>query len=54
MNRIEFVNVAGQTMFTQIVNNNTTNIQLAGVSSGMYFVKIYAESGIVVKQVIVK
>jgi len=54
MNRIEFVNVTGQTMFTQIVNNNTTNIQLAGVSSGMYFVKIYAESGIVVKQVIVK
>jgi hypothetical protein len=48
------VNVTGQTMFTQIVNNNTTNIQLAGVSSGMYFVKIYAESGIVVKQVIVK
>jgi hypothetical protein len=54
MNRIELVTVTGQTMFTQIVNNNTTNIQLAGVSSGMYFVKIYAESGIVVKQVIVK
>ena len=54
MDRIEFVTVTGQTMFTQIVNNNTTNIQLSGVSSGMYFVKIYAESGIVVKQVIVK
>lgn len=54
MNRIEFVTVAGQTMFTQIVNNNTANLQLTGVSSGMYFVKIYAETGIVVKQVIVK
>ena len=54
MDRIEFVTVTGQTMFTQIVNNNTTNIQLSGVSSGIYFVKIYAESGIVVKQVIVK
>ena len=54
MNSIELVTVTGQTIFTQNVNNNITNIQLAGVSSGMYFVKIYAASGIVVKQVIVK
>jgi hypothetical protein len=54
MDRIEFVSVTGQTIFTQIVNTTTTNIQLAGISSGMYFVKIYADSGIVVKQVVVK
>jgi nucleoid-associated protein YgaU len=54
MSRIEFVTVAGQTVFTHTVNNTTATLQLAGISSGMYFVKVYSETGVAVKQVIVK
>jgi lysyl endopeptidase len=54
MNRIEFVTVAGQTVFAQTVNNTTATLQLAGISSGMYFVNVYSETGVTVKQVIVK
>ena len=46
---VEVYNVYGQLVNTLVVAENPLQINLSGLSSGMYFVRVMTENGIVTK-----
>jgi len=51
---IELVNLTGQLISTTKVKASSANIDISTLSSGVYLVKIHAEEGIVIKQLVKK
>lgn len=51
---LEFMNIAGQVLSSQNVNNGVYKLDLTTIASGVYMVRIHTEKGSLVKQVVVK
>jgi hypothetical protein len=47
------VNSSGQIMYTSVLTTQNHRIDLANISSGVYFVKIVADEGSMVRKVVV-
>lgn len=51
---ITVFDVMGQMLFRQHVNGNNANVTLAGLSKGVYFVRVDSEKGMAMRKVVVK
>jgi len=53
-NKIEIQDIHGRTVYSQLVSptQNTHEVSLADVSSGVYFVKLHSSEGVVLKKII--
>lgn len=54
MQKVELMNIAGQVISSILVNDKLVKMDVSDLSSGVYFVKVYAEEGISTKQLVVK
>ena len=54
MKRIEISSITGAVVKELIVNNNKTNIDLTGYSSGIYFAKIITDKGSAIKKIVLE
>lgn len=54
MTKVELMNIAGQVISTVEENTTLVNFDVSTISSGIYLVKVYAEEGITVKQLVIK
>ncbi|MDR1112977.1 MAG: T9SS type A sorting domain-containing protein [Bacteroidales bacterium] len=54
MNKVEIYNIVGQRVAVKDVNGISTSVNTADFASGQYIVKMYTESGVAVKKMIVK
>ena len=50
--KLEILNLVGQTLFTNIINNNKTTINISAFPSGVYIIKLYTDNGTIVKKFI--
>lgn len=54
MNKVEIFNMVGQKVYETNVNGNSTTVNVSDFTSGSYVAKIYSESGVATKKVVVK
>lgn len=54
MNKVEIFNMVGQKVYETNVNGNSTTVNVSNFTSGSYVAKIYSESGVATKKVVVK
>jgi hypothetical protein len=52
--KVELLNIAGQVIATQTENAPIVKLNVSGVASGVYLVKIYAVEGTSTKQIVIK
>jgi alpha-tubulin suppressor-like RCC1 family protein len=53
-NKIELLDLQGRTLYTQSVSSSQTTheISLAGFSTGVYFVKLHSDEGVVLRKIV--
>jgi len=49
-NTVEVVNFLGQTVISQVVNNNSVKLDVSNLNNGVYFVRLVSENGTSVKK----
>lgn len=54
INKCEIVNVLGQLVFTSDVNANSIKVNTSDFAAGNYIVKMYTESGVATKKLVVE
>ena len=54
MSKVEIYNIVGQKIYSEDVNGISTSVSTAGFATGQYIVKMYTQSGVAVKKMIVK
>ncbi|MDR3047141.1 MAG: T9SS type A sorting domain-containing protein [Bacteroidales bacterium] len=54
MDKVEIYNIVGQQVFSKDVNGISTSVNTADFATGQYIVKMYTESGIAIKKMMVK
>ena len=54
MNKVEIYNIVGQKIYSKDVNGISTSVSTTDFATGQYIVKMYTESGVAVKKMIIK
>jgi len=54
MDKVEIYNIVGQKVYDQNVNGNSISVNTAEFATGQYVVKMYTESGVSIKKMMVK
>lgn len=54
INKVEIVNVLGQLVFASDVNANSIKVNTSDFAAGNYIVKMYTESGVATKKLVVE
>ncbi|MCD4734799.1 MAG: T9SS type A sorting domain-containing protein [Bacteroidales bacterium] len=52
--KVELVNLMGQVIYTQLVDNNNHNINLSNVMNGVYIIKVDTKNGTVTRRIAVE
>lgn len=54
INRVEIYSLGGGLVKNQVVSGNEVTVNVSGLNSGMYIAKVYTESGVATKRIVVR